>query len=94
MQFCIFPFKMIASINLILRSVPKSISSVKQIPTFNLLSVCCQLDPAIYTYLHLMSTENCNISILRDQIFVDISQRYNAMADRPVREIPLSPFNS
>ena len=46
----------------------------------------------MHTDVDLMPTENCNISSLRYQICVGISLRHNAMADRQVRHIPLSPF--
>ena len=46
----------------------------------------------MHTDVDLMPTENCNISSLRYQICVSISLRHNAMADRQVQHIPLSPF--
>ena len=46
----------------------------------------------MHTDVILMSTKNCNICSLRDQIWLDISLRHNVMADRKVQQIPLSPF--
>ena len=46
----------------------------------------------MHTDVILMSTKNCNICSLRDEIWLDISLRHNVMADRKVQLIPLSPF--